>query len=39
MNMDVLFLSLIIVALGYGVVMFMEHKDYLQQKFRELFRR
>ena len=39
MNMDVLFLSLIIVALGYGVVMFIEHKDYLQQKLRELFRR
>ena len=33
------FLSLIIVALGYCVVMFMEHKEYLQQKLRELFRR
>ena len=39
MNMDVLFLSLIIVALGYSVVMFMEHKDYLQQKLKDIFRR
>jgi len=39
MNLDTLFLSLIILTLAYGLFWIMQYKEYFQQKIKDIFKK